>query len=89
MSFNDIDIDKWESVEDFPTHRTVVTELSNHNFRCEIQIRDDFIWGELYDITAGKVVAENDSIAQGEEWKLEEINQWIQESLKEYFSNED
>jgi len=87
MSFNNINVETWESVEDFDSHRTLVTELSGHNFRCELQIRDDFIWGELYDITAGEVVAENDSIVGSEQWDTEKINEWVQNALKSYFEN--
>lgn len=87
MSFKDIDISEWDCVEDYTNHRTFITELSEHNFRCEVQIRDDFIWGELYDVTAQEVVAENDAIVEDEEWNVEEINTWIRESLKEYFSD--
>lgn len=81
MSINNIDIQSWDCIEDYSQHQVYITEIKEHNIRCELQL-DTKLWGQLYDVSENEVIAEETFT---DEWEFEAINSWIESNLKTYF----
>lgn len=83
-----IDVESWDCIEDFPQHKLFITTVNSQNIRCELQIDEASLWGQLYNVSENEVLSDETIIDTGE-WDYDAINNWIETNLIEIQNEND